>query len=162
MRPPTYEYGESYLDAESPEQAFWRAVIDRAVKDYCFFFDMMEAYKNHRPPSEHKELVGYKRDRLYLRSVSEFKVLRWFLFSDEMEQYNMKYIFHNFFNSPGGEDAIRRYAAKHFQEHMKKMRAQDRYKAVLDYLNANIHETVDDSIQCTLMRSHKFRRVESV
>ena len=32
---------------EIPERNLWLAVIERAFKDYCFFFDKLEARHNH-------------------------------------------------------------------------------------------------------------------
>lgn len=127
-------YQESHYH-ESPERNLWFAVIERALKDYCFFFD-----KLLNPSSA--QLVNYNgaehKNQFQLKAIYEFNRLRWFLFEKESEEFNLTYLADQLYEDGDGAAAcIRREAIKQFKTHFNEAEKNGRFMALIHYIKEN-------------------------
>lgn len=117
-------------EINSPEKQLWLAVIDRALKDYCFFFDKLFTYKLKFVGSDQIETnLGY------YKTIQELHTLRWFLFSTNPQQFNMQYILENIYdNYEGIAKTIRDKAKQHFKSHVESIKDEGRFPRLIKYI----------------------------
>lgn len=124
-------------ETHSGERTLWIAVVERAMKDYCFFFDWWESYsKVYKHKAEHKLFMG-KKNNLTLRAIGEINRLRWFLFDTTPKPYNLEYISTELYDEPGIKENLRKIAKEQFKLNLDKTIADNRFKPITDYVIEN-------------------------
>lgn len=116
-----------------PEGELWLAVIERAIRDYCFFFDNALSYscKTRWGPRTEENVQTVK-------CIRELQRLRWFLFEETPEPFNMQYILENLFDDYDaiGKE-IRAQAKSEFKKHLEEMEQKRMFLGLIAYIKAN-------------------------
>jgi len=120
---------------ESPERNLWFAVIERALKDYCFFFDKLSnpgsAALIYFDGADHK-------NQFQLKAIYEFNRLRWFIFEKEPSEFNLAYLADQLYDD--GDSAasmIRREATRQFRLHFDEAEQKGRFMGIIHYIREN-------------------------
>lgn len=117
-------------EINSPEKQLWLAVVDRALKDYCFFFDKLFTYKLKDLGANQVET-----NLAYYKTIQELHTLRWFLFSTKPQQFNMQYILENLYDDYDGiGKTIRSKAKQHFKAHVEEIQSKGRFPRLIKYI----------------------------
>ena len=126
------------MDAETnvgdcPERTLWLAVIEKAIKDYCFFFDKLSG-----GPSD--SLIGHYKmsSRMYRKCVIELNRLHWFLFTKECTPWNLQYLVTILYENPDDVLAcIRTAAREQFARHLAETELKNTYPQLILYIKNN-------------------------
>lgn len=103
------------------EHELWYFVLERAVYDYAFFFDWYLA----TPVKLHNRFFDYDK-----HMAKELRILEWFLFSKEPEQFNLKWIIDQCFDSDKDlEGCIRRKVKIAHNQNLAKHQENPRLQA---------------------------------
>lgn len=127
-------YPEMNIDEENqftfPEKELWMAVIDRALRDYCFFFEKLFHH------SAKKKWGASVEDNLSsVKAIRELNRLRWFLFAEEPQEFNMQYILENIYDNYDEIGAsIRYYAKQQFRRHVEEIEKLGTFKSLVMYI----------------------------
>jgi hypothetical protein len=143
---------------ETPERNLWFAVIERALKDYCFFFDKL-ANTNSKHLFCYNTLNESYRRNFQTKAIYEFNRLRWFLFENEPYQFNLAYLTDQLYeDGDGAASSIRKEASRQFKLHFNEAETRGRFLAVIHYIkeNTNIMNAEAADKQCAL-RSKRYR-----
>jgi hypothetical protein len=125
------------IEHDIPERNLWFAVIERAVKDYCFFFDKLLNTGNGQLVS-YKSLTPDSMSDFHARAICEFTRLRWFLFAKEPKEFNLAYLTEQLYDDGEGTAAsIRKEVSKQFKLHFADAVKRDQFVAVIDYIKTN-------------------------
>jgi hypothetical protein len=92
-----HEMLEDKPEEKTPEYHLWLAVVDRAIYDYATFADWV----CQRQTYETKNSKIGRPKTVEIRMIREYEVLRWFLFEDPAEEYNLAWIMEHVFT--GGD-----------------------------------------------------------
>jgi hypothetical protein len=151
--------------AEQPERNLWLAVVERALKDYCFFFDRLSGRdQNDRVLITISNFKKNKFNWKYQKVVADYDRLNWFLFDRTPTPFNLEYICTLLYeDSDGMLSALRREAKKHFKRHMLDSDAANRYKIIVDYVMqySNDLETIDAASVESKLRYKRYRLTNS-
>lgn len=124
----------------SPELSLWFAVIERAVKDYCGFFDRINTNK-HGDVASYHFITPRKTDNFCLKAIYELERLRWFLFSKEKEEFNLEYLAEQLYeNGRGDIDKIRREAHNKFVACLENARDLESLTQLISHIYENMTE----------------------
>jgi hypothetical protein len=103
---------------ETPERNLWMAVVERALKDYCFFFDKLHSSSNGRMMT-YRISANDNPSVMFTRTIKELNRLRWFLFCETPEPFNLIYLTELFYEDGAGMAAnIREMASRQFRKNM--------------------------------------------
>jgi len=120
---------------EVPERNLWFAVIERALKDYCYFFDRLI-----NPGSTHlvySDGLNHK-DQFQLKAIYEFNRLRWFLFEKEPAEFNLAYLADQLYEDGDGAAAsIRKEAIRQFKTHFDEAERRGQFMKIIHYIKEN-------------------------
>lgn len=115
---------------ETPERNLWLAVIERAFKDYCFFFDKLEARHNHA--FLQKKTVG---DYMKKKCIAEITRLRWFIFEKSQMPFNLQYLVTELYeDSDNVLSALRKSAREQFARHVSEKLEHPIFKPIIDHI----------------------------
>lgn len=121
-------------DIQTPERNLWMAVIERAMKDFCFFFDKLNG-------SGKGQILNYNPHHQYgtqsfnTRVIKELNRLRWFLFSNEMEPFNLAFLIDQFYDdSDGILLEIRKVAKNQFKKNFDEAAQLGLFPGVRQYV----------------------------
>jgi hypothetical protein len=141
---------------ETPERNLWFAVIERALKDYCFFFDKLGS-------SGTGNLIPYeifdsdRKNQFNIKAIYEFNRLRWFIFTKEPEPFNLEYLAEQLYDDgPGAASSIRKEAKEQFKLHFDQADKKGRFQAVLHYIKENTN--VERSVSATQISRLRYKR----
>lgn len=134
-----YKSDEEGYSVETPERNLWFAVIERALKDYCFFFDKLRSTNQgnliHYESLSHKSRLDFN-----LRAIGEFNRLQWFFFSKEIQPFNLEYLSEQLYeDSAGNASRIRKEAREQFKRNFLQAEEANRFVAVTSYIRENTH-----------------------
>lgn len=119
---------------ETPERNLWFAVIDRALKDYCFFFDKLLSTGSGKLIDSEK-LAGKYNSAFTIKAITEFNKLKWFLFERTPKQFNLEYLSEQLYENPESMAShIRSEAEKRFREHLAEAERRNQFVALLRYI----------------------------
>lgn len=141
-----------------PERALWFAVIERALKDYCFFFDRLcHTGQGHLISYESKS-PSFAND-FTLKAIGEYNRLRWFIYEKSPKPFNLQYLTEQLYED--GESAvssIRKQVTKQFTLNLAEAEDLQRFVAVTSYVrkNTNLPLEVTDHTEMPL-RHKRFR-----
>lgn len=128
-------------DNDTPERALWFAVIERALKDYCFFFDRLASSGAGHLINIDKLRPAY-RENFTLKAIAEVERLRWFLFCKTPEPFNLQYLAEQLYDDgPGMASTIRNEAAQQFRLHLIEAEQQNRFVAIVNYIKESTSAT---------------------
>ena len=144
---------------ETPERNLWFAVIERALKDYCFFFDKLKN-KNQGNFIHYESLSHNSRLDFNIRAIGEFNRLQWFFFDRNAQPFNLEYLNEQLYEDGyGNADRIRKEAKEQFKRNFLQAEENNRFVAVTSYIreNTNIESTVAANVDSNLQ--HKRFRI---
>lgn len=110
-----------------PERDLWLAVIERAVRDYCFFFDKLFSHAA-------KETWGRKTESnlSVSKSAKIFADLRWFLFCEDSEEFNLQYLFEHMYDDYDMKlGAMRKQLKEQFKLHLQQTEASGKFLNII-------------------------------
>jgi hypothetical protein len=125
------------LITESPERTLWLAVIERALKDYCFFFDRLQRYENCNNFRDIDRFQYNPKSRTHGNAVAEFERLRWFLFDLESTEFNLTYLSLVLYDGDGFAYQIRQAANKYFKRHLDQTKEKGIFPHIIAYIVEN-------------------------
>lgn len=134
MKIPFFDNPYDEESIQTPERNLWMAVIERALKDFCFFFDKLMAtgkgqILNYNPYQQ------YGTKSFNVRVIKELNRLRWFLFSDEIEPFNLAFLIEQFYdNSDEILIEIRKVAKTQFKRNFEEAAKLGLFPGIRDYI----------------------------
>lgn len=148
----------------SPERTLWLAVIERALKDYCFFFDYLDRLPQ---PSVKKTFHLDQMDRknvMYRRTIGDFSRLRWFLFDRHPRPFNLSYLMRELYNEDESmAEAMRKQAREQFKLQLDKIREQGRFNVIVKYIEENTNaDKTTPAVQESSLRTKRYRLTTDV
>lgn len=157
MKKPTYP--KIGVEAEEhtlicPEAELWLAVIERAIRDYCFFFDNAFSFS-----SKNRWMPRTEENVHTIHCIRELQRLRWFIFEKTPEPFNMQYLLENLFDDYDeiGKQ-IRAQASSAFKKHIESTELKGIFRGIIGYIKANTNAmealvtTVDVSLKNKRLR----------
>jgi hypothetical protein len=131
------EMSQPESSTDFPERTLWLAVIERALKDYCFFFDRLEGlpHKSLKLIAKEKEID--RKNVMYHRTVGDFSRLRWFLFDPFPRPFNLTYLIRELYDDESIAEAMRKQAKEQFKLQLDKVRDLGRYQMIVKYVEEN-------------------------
>lgn len=128
---------EEYVTRDFPERTLWLAVIERALKDYCFFFDRLEGLPHISIKRTFHEKVIDRKNVMYRKTIGELARLRWFLFEPQPVAFNLSYLIRELYEDDSLADEMRKQAKEQFKLQLDKVRAQGRFALIVKYVEEN-------------------------
>jgi hypothetical protein len=123
---------------ELPERTLWLAVIERAIKDYCFFFERLQRYEYH---NNHRDIDRFQynpKSKTHGNAIAEFDRLRWFLFDLEPVEFNLTYLSLMLYDGDGFACQTRQAATKHFKRHLEEIKQKGIFPHIVAHIIKNI------------------------
>ena len=134
-----YRVDSSELSSEQPESAernLWLAVIERALKDYCFFFDRIQEKGTSYLT---KGCKGKKSSRN--KCLHEISRLRWFLYGIPAEPFNLEYLITELYDdSDNVLQSIRSHATSQFKRHILEQQDKGKFDALVSEMYGFVPE----------------------
>jgi hypothetical protein len=125
-----YWVDSTELGSEHPESAernLWLAVIERALKDYCFFFDRIQEKGAGYLARGSKGNVSSRGECLH-----EISRLRWFLYGTPAEPFNLEYLITEMYeNNENVLQNIRNHATSQFKRHVLEQQDKGKFEALI-------------------------------
>lgn len=126
----------------NPERELWFAVIERAVKDYAAFFDKALDAKKGLLGSYHF-IAPRKSDNFCLKAIYELERLRWFLFSNEKEEFNLAFLAEQLYDDGSGVvTQIREEAKRLFLFGLENSKDRESLSRLISHIYENMPELV--------------------
>ncbi len=153
----TLPIAEDYHEApETPERNLWFAVLERALKDYCFFFDKLVNTGNGHIIA-YERMNDSMRQSFNLQAIAELNRLRWFIFDKEPQPFNLEYLAEQLYeDGEGAAQAIRKEAIKQFKRHFIEAETAGKFPVITAYIRSNI--AVDKMQAAETESSLRFKR----
>lgn len=144
----------------TPERELWLAVIERALKDYCFFFDKLLNTGNGQL-IRYEQLAVSQRNVFNIKAIAEFNRLCWFLFEKVPSPFNLSFLCdHLYDDSQGMTDYIREQAAKQFKLHFLEQEKKEQFVAILAFIKETTN--VEQVHPADFVSSLKYKRYRNV
>lgn len=122
---------------ETPERNLWFAVIERALKDYCFFFDKLRTPGNGQL-IQYDKLSHNAKESFNIKAICEINRLRWFIYDKTPTPFNLEYLTEQLYDDgPGAAASIRKEASAQFKLHYQEAEVIGQYMAVIHYVREN-------------------------
>jgi hypothetical protein len=118
----------------TPEKALWLAVIERGMRDYCFYFEWIQQHRMSHDAGQQERLYSPHRTNYAIKSISEYNKLRWFVFSDKPREYNMIYIFEMIDGSDALLAEMRRLCKAQFKLHLDKVKEAGMFPFIVQHV----------------------------
>ena len=134
-------------ETQFPEKNLWLAVVDRAVKDYCGFFDklFMVGFSH----GKFLNVVGRIESNLsIIQTMYELNRLRWFLFEENPEPFNMQYIMESLYdNHEGMLSCMRKEITKKFNDHVDAVERLGKFPRLIHYIKNDTTALTEGSLR---------------
>jgi len=122
---------------ETPERNLWFAVIERALKDYCFFFDKLLSNGSGQLV-RYDNLSANSKNEFQIKAIYEFNRLRWFIFDKEPAHFNLTYLADQLYeDGDGAASSIRKEASKQFKLHFNQAEERGQFMGLMHYIKEN-------------------------
>lgn len=122
---------------ETPERNLWFAVIERALKDYCFFFDKLLSNGSGQLV-RYDNLSANSKNEFQIKAIYEFNRLRWFIFDKEPSHFNLTYLADQLYeDGDGAASSIRKEASKQFKLHFNQAEERGQFMGLIHYIKEN-------------------------
>lgn len=131
-----YNMDQPRQDLNTPERELWFAVIERALKDYCYFFEEWDRRCAANKSLKKMKMYGYSDTSLKYRTLREFDKLQWFIFSEKAEPFNLEYLTVILFEEPGVVTNIRKIAKQQLRLHISEVQRRNQHHDAIDYICA--------------------------
>jgi hypothetical protein len=118
----------------SPEKALWLAVIERGIRDYCFYFEWIQQHRMNCDIAQHERFYGNHRNAFVLKTIGEYNRLCWFMFSEDSTPYNLSYIFEMLDGDDDMLENIRLLSKKQFKLHLDKIQEANMFPRVIEHI----------------------------
>jgi hypothetical protein len=130
-----------------PERYLWLAVVERALKDYCFFFDRLTgADQGNRVMQNYLNFRTKTYSFNYKKAVAEYSRLNWFMFDLTPIPFNLEYICIQLYDDGSGVAArFRTEAKKLLNKHIIDSKAEERFGILVDHIKGYANEPYVDS-----------------
>lgn len=150
--------GEEPPSNETPERNLWFAVIERALKDYCFFFNKLSNTGQGQLINCESRSPTFNND-FNLKAINEFNRLRWFLFEKEPLAFNLTYLTEQLYDDgDSAASCIRKQAIMQFKLHFLTIEEAGRFVAITSYVRQKIRiEPSQAAEKESTLRYKKFR-----
>lgn len=126
------------ISQDFPERTLWLAVIERALKDYCFFFDRLDGLPQIGIKSIFHDQKCERKNVMYHKTIGDFSRLRWFLFDPYPSPFNLSYLTRELYNDDESiAEAMRKQAKEQFKLQLNKVREQGRFALIVKYIEEN-------------------------
>jgi hypothetical protein len=140
-------YAEEDASRLSPEKALWIAVIERAARDYCFFFEWLQQYRMHCDVAQQERYYGVNRNSFVLKAIAEYNRLRWFMFSTTPTPFNLGYIFEMLDQEDDLLENVRKLSKEQFALHLQKIQEAKMFPKIVEHILLTSDMAVDtDSV----------------
>ena len=146
----------------SPERNLWFAVIEKAIKDYCFFFDLyFQRGLDHLACQE--GLTPTSLQTFNIKAIAELNKLRWFIFEKVPKEFNLQYLaIHLYEDGEGMADKLRAEIAQQFALHLKQVEEKDQFSYVLSYIKNNTRAySIKPSEDNSRLKKKRYRPVKN-
>jgi hypothetical protein len=154
-------FDEEPISHETPERNLWFAVIERALKDYCFFFDKLYSTGSGQL-IQYESLTVDNKSHFHIKAIYEFNRLRWFIFEKEPAQFNLSYLAEQLYeDGEGAASSIRKEASKQFKLHFDKAEERGQFMAVIHYIKENTGVMRSESAQKESALKNKRHRLSN-
>jgi hypothetical protein len=146
---------------ELPERFLWLAVVERALKDYCFFFDRLSG--PDQSDRVMQVLVNFKQNKFRYNTkkvIAEYDRLNWFLFETVPTPFNLEYICTELYEDGNGVASCFRIEAKKLlNRHILDSRAEERFPEIITFMRTRENEpTVNaDPLNKNNFRTKRYR-----
>ena len=134
-----FRVDSSEISTEQPESAernLWLAVIERALNDYCFFFDRIQEKGTDYLT---KGCKGKKSSRN--KCLHEISRLRWFLYGIPAEPFNLEYLITELYDdSDNVLQSIRSHATSQFKRHILEQQDKGKFDALVSEMYGFVPE----------------------
>lgn len=128
------------VTVSTPEQTLWFAVIERAIKDYCNFFEKTKTTQEGNVGNYHF-ITPRKTDNFCLKAIFELERLRWFLFSKEKEEFNLEYLAEQLYEDGHGSAwKIRKEVHNKFVTCLNNAKDLESLSPLISYIYENMPE----------------------
>ena len=135
MKSNGYNSDQDPISNETPERNLWAAVIDRALKDYCGFFDKLTSTGSGKL-IDYESLNDKYKSAFTIKAIVEFNKLKWFIFNKTPKQFNLEYLAEQLYENPTSiANHIRDEAEKKFKTHLAIAEEKNRFVALLKYIS---------------------------
>jgi hypothetical protein len=132
-----YKADDEEQPLDIPERHLWMAVIERALKDYCFFFDKLCSTGTGHLIDINRLNAANVHD-FNLKAIGQFNRLRWFIFNKEPKPFNLQYLANELYDDGDGTAGlIRKEASKQFKRHLKEIEDKNKFVAIVSYIKQN-------------------------
>jgi hypothetical protein len=150
-----YETETDRVVLRTPERDLWMAVIERALKDYCFFFEkVLQTGNGHL--IRYEGLSEHDARDFSMRCIAELSRLRWFLFDATPTPFNLEYLSNELYDDNGGmAQCIRKEAQKQFNLHVQSQQIAGRFPDVIKYVTENWQRDFSDAASKRSKLSYK-------
>lgn len=139
----------------TPERDLWMAVIERALKDYCFFFEkVLQTGNGHL--IRYEAMTEFESKDFAMRCIAELSRLRWFLFDATPIPFNLEYLSCELYDDDGGmAQCIRKEAQRQFNLHVQAQQEAGRFIDVIKYVQENWQRDFSDAASKRSKLSYK-------
>jgi hypothetical protein len=137
-----------------PERDLWLAVVERAMRDYCFFFDKLF---NHASIAKWSPKI--ETNLSFHKAITELNRLRWFFFGDIPEPFNLKYIMEALYEDcEGMTKLVRKTVSEQFKRHVEQIEADGKFVRIVDYIkNETNAMNVKTACSESRLKNRRFR-----
>lgn len=157
----SYKSDEEEAQLDIPERHLWMAVIERALKDYCFFFDKLCNTGSGQLVDFHR-LSNIGQNDFNLKAIGQFNRLRWFIYSKEARPFNLTYLANELYeDGDGTAGLIRKEASKQFRLHLKEIEDKNQFVAIVSYIKTNTNAANSEAAEKESKLRHKRYRMFS-
>lgn len=132
----------------TPEKALWLAVVERAMRDYCFYFEWLQQHRMSCDVAHQERLYGQNRNGYVLKGIAEYNRLCWFLFCDEPAPFNLTYIFDMLDQEDALLHTIRKLCKEQFKLHLNRIKDANMFPRIVEhiFLTTDFNSIKEDSI----------------
>lgn len=119
-----------------PERMLWLAVVERALKDYCFFFDRLtNADQGDRIMQSTTNFKKSKRGYNLHKARAEYQRLSWFMFDQSQTPFNLEYICTQLYDDGAGvAESFRVEAMKLLNRHITDSMAEFHFPHLVTFI----------------------------
>lgn len=120
-----------------PERVMWLAIIERALKDYAFFFDRLATFNANKARYPFYKLGKNPRKKIEQKAISEFFHLHDYIFNTTPKPNNVEYISRMLFDET---------MAKHFRKIARQQFANNILKLTPEHAGYSIAQNIKERL----------------
>lgn len=141
-----YRIDNEELPEESPEQRLWKAVIDRSVRDYVFFYKNSLGFRYPIPKTDFNSVRKHFR-----AAPNQYKTLVWFLF-EPSDTYNLEYVANEFYELEGFVERVRQVAREDFAKEKHEILTSEWSRPLVEKFRRLIEKREEEEKKDSILR----------